>query len=214
MPQHAYQRQRRWLLIVTHVASVAVFIALIWQYVTGQLGFNPIQELTFRSGEYALILLVLCLACTPLNTVFGLRQLLPLRRWFGLYAFAFACLHLLTFVALDYQFDLVAIGREIIEKRYILVGLTAFLILLPLAITSTRGWMQRLGKQWKRLHRLVYVAALLAVLHYAWVVKSDIRVPLLYGIVILLLLIVRLPRLRKLFNNLRNRQSRIRTQSP
>ncbi len=214
MPQRAYQLQRRWLLIITHVASVAVFIGLIWQYATGRLGFNPIQELTFRSGEYALILLVLCLACTPLNTVFGLRQVLPLRRWLGLYAFAFACLHLLTFVGLDYQFDLVAIGQEIIEKRYILVGLTAFLILLPLAITSTRGWMQRLGKQWKRLHRLVYVAALLAVLHYAWVVKADIRVPVLYGVVILLLLTLRLPRLRKLFSNLRNRQSRTRVQSP
>lgn len=211
MPQRTALLQRRWLLIITHVVSTGLFLGLIRQYATDGLGFNPIQELTFRSGEYALILLVLCLACTPLNTISGLRQVISLRRWLG--PFAFACLHLFTFVGLDYQFDLMAIGQEIAEKRYVLVGMAAFLILLPLAITSTRAWMQRLGKQWKRLHRLVYLAALLAVLHYAWVVKSDIREPLLYGATILLLLTLRLPRIRQFFSNLRNRHTRTRIQT-
>lgn len=199
------QVKKYWLHILTHIGALTPLAILGGQYATGQLGFNPIQTLTQRTGEYALIFLVLSLVCTPLNTVFGLRQVLPLRRLLGLYAFLFVSLHFLTFVGLDYWFDLGLIWQEIAEKRYILVGFTAFLLLIPLAITSTRGWMQRLGKHWKRLHRLVYLIAPLAVLHFIWAVKSDIREPLLYGAAVVLLLSLRLPRVRKAFSTMRNR---------
>lgn len=195
-----------WLLLATHIGALLPLAFLIWGYATNQLSVNPIQEITFRTGKYALILLVLSLACTPINTVFGFKQVIPLRRWLGLYAFFYVCLHLLTFVGLDYGFAFDLIMQEIAEKRYVLVGLAAFLLLLPLAITSTRGWMRRLGKNWKRLHRVVYAAALLAVLHYTWVVKSDVREPLIYGGIIILLLVLRIPRVRRGISTWRQRR--------
>lgn len=189
--------QQQWLTLVTHTAVLVSLGWLGWQYASNQLGVNPIQELTFRTGKSALILLVLSLTCTPLHTLFGIKRVLVLRRPLGLYAFLYASVHLLIFVGLDYGFDVTLIGQEIVEKRYILVGLAAFVLLVPLAVTSTRGWMRRLGKNWKRLHRIVYGAALLAMLHYLWVVKSDIREPLLYGGVIVVLLVLRLPPVRR-----------------
>jgi sulfoxide reductase heme-binding subunit YedZ len=120
-----------------------------------------------------------------------------------LYAFFYALLHILIFTGLDYLFDPALIRAAIFEKRYALAGLAAFLMLLPLAITSTRGWMKRMGKDWKRLHRLVYLAALLVVTHYAWSVKSDIRQPLAFGTAVLLLLVARLPAVRRATTRLR-----------
>jgi sulfoxide reductase heme-binding subunit YedZ len=134
-----------------------------------------------------------------LNTVFGFRQALKVRRALGLYAFFYASLHLLIFVGVDYGFDPVLLREAIFEKRFALIGFASFLILLPLAITSTRGWMKRLGKNWTRLHRLVYLAALLVIVHYTWLVKSDIRVPILYGVGIVILLVLRLPAIRRIF---------------
>jgi sulfoxide reductase heme-binding subunit YedZ len=134
---------------------------------------------------------VLSLACTPASSIFGIRMAIRWRRPLGLYAFLYAALHFTTFVFLDYGLDPVLLREAIFEKRYALVGFAAFLLLIPLAITSTKGWMRRLGKRWKKLHRLVYPAALLVVVHYVWLVKSDIRVPLGYGVVILALLATR-----------------------
>ena len=136
----------------------------------------------------ALVFLVLSLACTPIYTLFGFKPALKVRRALGLYAFFYASLHFLTFVGLDYQFDIGLLKEAIFEKRYALVGFAAFLILIPLAVTSTKGWMRRLGKKWKHLHKLIYLAGLLAVVHYIWLVKSDIRVPLEYALVVVLLL--------------------------
>lgn len=198
--------KHHWLRLLTHIAALTPLALLIWDYSQNQLTVNPIQEITLRTGKCALVLLVLSLACTPINKLFGYRQVLPLRRPLGLYAFLYVCLHFLTFVWLDYGLDLGLIWQELAEKRYVLAGFAAFLILLPLAITSTRGWMRRLGKDWKRLHRLVYVAALLAVLHYVWLVKSDIREPLLYGAVVVLLLVLRMPRVRKAIGRVRTRR--------
>jgi sulfoxide reductase heme-binding subunit YedZ len=158
---------------------------------------NPVQELTIRTGTMALLLLVLSLAATPLNALFGWRWALPLRKMLGLYAFFYASLHALTFFVVDYGLDLALIWADVGEKRYIYAGSAAFLLLLPLALTSTRAAMRRLGKNWKRLHRLVYVAAPLAVVHYLWAVKSDIRLPLLYAAVLALLLALRLPALKR-----------------
>ncbi len=179
--------------IAVHIGSLIPLALLIWDYFNDHLTVNPIQAITFRTGKTALVLLVLALACTPLNTLFGFREALKVRRALGLYAFLYACLHLLTFVWLDYGLDLGLIFDAVAKKRYALVGFTAFLLLLPLAVTSTRGWQKRLGKNWKALHRLVYMAAPLVVVHYVWLVKADIRQPLAFGAVVLLLLLARVP---------------------
>ncbi|MFL5806773.1 MAG: sulfite oxidase heme-binding subunit YedZ [Roseiflexaceae bacterium] len=182
-------------------------MVLIWDFLHNHLTVNPIEEATFRTGKTALILLVLALACTPANIIFGLKQVLPLRRPLGLYAFFYVCIHLLIFVAVDYGLDWGLIKEAIAEKRYVLVGFTAFLLLLPLAITSTRGWQRRLGKRWKSLHRLVYLAAPLVVIHFLWLVKADIREPLLFGAIVATLLLLRTPRVRRALVNLRYRLS-------
>lgn len=194
-----------WLLIVTHLGALTPLALLIWDFWQDQLTVNPIQEMTFRTGKTALVLLVLSLAVTPVNTVFGWRQVIPLRKWLGLYAFLYVSLHFLIFIWLDYGLDLALLVEAIFEKRYALVGFAAFLLLIPLALTSTKGWMKRLGRNWKRLHRVVYLIAILAVVHYVWLVKADIREPLLYGVVVALLLGLRLPPVRRTISRLRSR---------
>ncbi|MCC7359187.1 MAG: sulfoxide reductase heme-binding subunit YedZ [Anaerolineales bacterium] len=143
------------------------------------------------------MLLVLSLACAPLNSLLGWRWAIKLRRPLGVYAFLYVCLHLLTFVGLDYGFDPDLLYGAIFEKRYALVGFAAFCLLLPLALTSTTGWQRRLGPRWKALHKLVYVVAPLAVFHYLWLVKSDIRDPLFFGALVGLLLLFRLPAVKR-----------------
>jgi sulfoxide reductase heme-binding subunit YedZ len=186
----------RWLQILTHVAALLPLAWLLWDYWQGLFIVDPIREITTRTGKTALILLILSLACTPIYTIFGFKQALRVRRALGLYAFMYAGLHFLTFVGLDYGFDLGLIRQDILDQRYVLVGFAAGLLLLLLAITSTQGWQKRLGKNWKRLHRLVYLAGILAIVHFVWLVK-DIREPLRYGAVVALLLIVRIPIIRR-----------------
>ena len=185
------------LRVLMHVACLLPLAALIYDAALEQLTANPIQDVTSRTGRTALVLLVASLMCTPANTVFGFRRALNVRRAIGLYAFLYAGLHLLTFAVLDYGLDLGLIGQQISEKRYVLAGLTAFVILLPIALTSTRGWMKRLGRRWKLLHRFVYPAAILAIVHFIWLVKADISEPLRFGIVIAVMLALRIPRVRK-----------------
>jgi sulfoxide reductase heme-binding subunit YedZ len=199
-----------WLQILVHIAALLPLAWLIWAYWQGLFIIDPVLEITTRTGKTALILLILSLACTPIRTIFGFKQVLRLRRPLGLYAFMYAGLHFLTFVGLDYGFDLDLIGQAIFDQCYVLVGFTAGLILLLLAITSTRGWQKRLGKNWKRLHRLVYLAGILAILHFLWLVK-DIREPLRYGLVVALLLVVRIPVVRKALSNARHR---LKTRTP
>jgi sulfoxide reductase heme-binding subunit YedZ len=160
-------------------------------------------------------LLVLSLVCTPANILLGIKQALSLRRPLGLYAFFYICLHLFTFAVIDYGLDWGLIQQAIVEKRYVLVGFSAFLLLLPLAITSTKGWQRRLGKRWKRLHQAVYIAAPLAVIHFVWLVKADIREPLMYGAVVAALLLLRVPPIRRAITRLRYRLTgRDRTAKP
>ncbi len=194
----------RWLQILTHVAALLPLAWLLWAYGQGLFFIDPVKEITTRTGKTALILLILSLACTPAYTISGFKQVQRLRRPLGLYAFLYAGLHFLTFVGLDYGFDLNLIRRDILDQRYVLVGFAAGLILLPLAITSTRRWQKRLGENWKRLHRLAYLAGVLAIVHFGWLVK-DIREPLRYGVVMALLLIVRIPAIRKALSNARHR---------
>jgi sulfoxide reductase heme-binding subunit YedZ len=192
---HSRRNDRFQLLL--HLGALLPLALLLWDYTQDRLTVNPIQEITFRTGKYALVLLLLSLACTPLQTLFRFRQAAPARRWLGLYAFLYASLHFMTFIGLDYGFDPGLLREAIFKKRYALVGFAALMILLPLAVTSTQGWMRRLGKWWKRLHRLVYLAGLLAIIHFVWLVKSDIREPLIYGAILLLLLALRLPFVRR-----------------
>lgn len=196
------ERHFRW---VVHAIGLLPLALLGLDALTSNLTVNPIQYLTLRTGKAALIMLVITLACTPINTLTGFKSVTKARRTFGLYTFLYVTLHLLIFVGLDYVFDLGLIWNAIIEKRFVLAGFAAFLIFLPLAVTSFKWWMKHLGKNWKRLHNLIYVGALLAVVHYIWLVKTDIRVPLAYGLGIALLLVLRIPAVRSRAANLRYR---------
>jgi sulfoxide reductase heme-binding subunit YedZ len=165
----------------------------------GGLGANPIEAATHWTGLWALRLLLATLAVTPLRRLFGWHGLVVHRRTLGLAAFAYATAHFTIWAVLDLGLDGRAIVEDVAERPYVTVGLAGFLLLVPLAITSTRGWMRRLGRRWVRLHRLAYVAAGLAILHYAWLVKLDVRPPLAYAAVLALLIAARgpLPRLRR-----------------
>jgi sulfoxide reductase heme-binding subunit YedZ len=193
-----------WLRIVVHVGALLPLAWTIWQYTHGMFLVGPVREITTRTGKTALILLLFSLACTPLGTFFGFKRARRVRRALGMYAFLYASLHFATFVGLDYGFDLTLLPQAIFDQRYVLAGLAAGLILLALAITSTRGWQKRLGKKWARLHQLAYLAGILAVVHFAWLVK-DIREPLRYAAVLAALLLLRLPPVRRAVSNVRYR---------
>jgi sulfoxide reductase heme-binding subunit YedZ len=175
-----------------------------WNYWQGAFLIDPVREITTLTGRVALILLFLSLACTPAATVFDLRQALSFRRMLGIYSFLYAAIHFAVFTLLDYQFDILLIIQAIVTQRYIVPGFAAGILLLLLALTSTRGWQKRLGRSWKRVHQLAYLAAILAVTHFFWLVK-DIRLPLRYAIVLAVLLILRIPWVRTTIRKARRR---------
>ncbi len=181
---------------LSHGAVVAVALipaaALVAGAFSNGLGANPIETITHTTGDWTLRLLLATLAVTPLRRLTGWSSLIAYRRTLGLLAFTYATLHLLTYVVLDHFFDWNAIVDDVAKRLFVTAGLTAFLCLLPLAITSTRGWIRRLGRRWRRLHRLVYAAAVAGVVHYWWLVKADVRKPLLYASALGALLGVRL----------------------
>ncbi len=201
-------RAGRALQVAVHLLSLVPLALLVWDGLHRNLTANPIQAIELRTGKYALLLLVLSLVCSPLSTVFGVRQAVRWRRPLGLYAFLYAALHFLTFTAVDYGLDPVLLREAVFEKRYALVGFAAFLFLVPLAVTSTRWWMRRLGKRWKRLHQAVYIAAVLVIVHFIWLVKADRREPLLWGSAVAFLLVLRIPAVRRYVVSLRQRASR------
>ena len=192
------------LQIAAHIAALIPLAWLLWDFWQGNLGPEPIREATLRTGKAALILLVASLACTPINIVFGFKPALKLRRPLGLYSFMYASIHFAIFIGVDYFFDFALIQDALFEKRYALVGLTTGLILLALAITSTVGWQRRLKKNWKRLHKFVYVAGILAVVHFIWLVKQGVIEPWIWAAGVVLLLALRIPRIKKGAINLRN----------
>lgn len=196
-----------WLRVVAHIGALAPLAVIIVDNYRYNLTVNPIQEIIVRTGKAALVLLVLSLACTPLNTIFGFRQALRVRRALGLYGFLYVGLHLAAFAVLDYGLDLGLIIQAIVEKYYIVAGFVAFLLLIPLAVTSTRGWMARLGKRWKALHKLVYLAVPIAVVHFALLVKSlsSRPEPLIFGAIVVVLLALRIPAIRSAGSRLRFR---------
>jgi sulfoxide reductase heme-binding subunit YedZ len=179
------------LQIAAHVAALIPLTLLIWDFWQGNLGPDIIREATLRTGKAALILLVASLACSPINTLFKFKPALKLRRPLGLYSFMYASIHFAIFIGVDYFFDFALIKDALLEKRYALAGLAAGIILLALALTSTVGWQRRLKKNWKRLHKLVYVAGFLAALHFIWLVKQGVVEPWIWAFVIGLLLLLR-----------------------
>ena len=200
------------LQIAVHVYAWSALVHILFDFIIGHISPNPIQELEQRTGLHAITLLTLCIACTPLNNIFGWRELIKRRRALGLYAFMYATIHILIFINLDYGLAWSLIIQTIFEKPYIVVGLLAFLMLIPLAATSFDIWKKRLGKNWKRLHQIIYWIAPLAVLHYAWGKKGDffalqgeIIRPLIYAVIVILLLIVRIPVVRRAVASLRDR---------
>ncbi|MBU1190263.1 MAG: sulfoxide reductase heme-binding subunit YedZ [Gammaproteobacteria bacterium] len=183
-----------WIKPVIFILCLLPLAWLIFALLTDQLGANPIEELTRETGEWTLRLLLITLCMTPLRGMFGWTWPLRVRRMLGLFAFFYVCVHLTTYIWLDQFFDWNEILRDIYKRRFITVGMLAFVLLLPLALTSTNAMMKRLGKNWKRLHQLVYVIPALGVLHFWWVVKADVRAPLVYAVILVLLLAVRTER--------------------
>jgi sulfoxide reductase heme-binding subunit YedZ len=179
--------------------ALAPLLLTGWDAAFAGLGVNPVESLLHRSGNWALRLLLLTLALTPLRQLTGANWLVRFRRMLGLYAFFYACLHFLVFVVFEHQLDPVAIWRDILQRPFILAGVVALLLLLPLAITSTDNMMRRLGRRWRQLHRAVYASAVLVLLHVFLLNKSeDYREPLLYAVVLAILLLLRLPAVRRL----------------
>ncbi len=180
----------RWagLKAAAHALALGPLAMLLLAIREGTLGADPVAELTHATGDWALRLLRACLAMTPLRRLLGQPWPIRFRRLVGLYAFFYACLHLAVYVVLDLGSYWPQVLEDIVQRPYITVGFSAWLLLLALALTSTRGWMRRLGRRWGQLHRAVYAAGGLAVLHFLWLLKSDLREPLVYASILALLL--------------------------
>ena len=176
------------LLALLPAAILAWQFYDVWKSASDALGADPIAEIEHRTGLWALRFLLITLAITPLRQLSGQAVLIRFRRMLGLYAFFYASLHFSAYLGLDLGGYWAQIFEEIVKRPYITVGFAAWLLLLPLAITSTKGWIKRLGRNWARLHKLVYAIGVLAVLHFWWLVKSDIREPLLYAVILSVLL--------------------------
>ncbi len=180
--------RRRMLRAATLLLGFAPAAGLAVAAASDALGANPVEKITHETGAWALRFLMLCLTVTPLRRVTGWRALRLERRTLGLFAFFYACLHLATYVSLDLGFEWSELYEDILERPYITLGFSTFLVLLALASTSTRAAARRLGRRWKTLHRAVYLAGVGAVVHFLWLVKADTREPLVYGAILTLLL--------------------------
>ncbi len=183
----------KWTKVVVFAACLAPVALLVWRGFHNDLSADPIAFITHATGDWTLRFLVITLAITPLRKILHLPQLIRFRRMLGLFAFFYVCLHFTTWIWLDKQFVWSEMWKDVEKRRFITVGFTGFVLLIPLAITSTAGWIRRLGgKRWQMLHRLIYVTAVLGVIHYYWLVKSNVRKPLFYGFLVGILLAWRL----------------------
>ncbi|HEY9139599.1 MAG TPA: protein-methionine-sulfoxide reductase heme-binding subunit MsrQ [Bryobacteraceae bacterium] len=166
---------------------------IVWRFLVPTLPPNPLDFFTHLTGNWTLRLIVVTLSITPLRKLLAVPELIRFRRMIGLFAFFYGCLHFLTYLWFDKLFDFHAIWKDVGKRPFITAGFTAFVCMVPLALTSTKGWIRRLGgKRWQRLHRLIYVTAVAGVVHYYWLVKSDIRLPMLYGALVAVLLLYRM----------------------
>jgi len=177
---------------VAFIICLIPFGQLLYRAYTNDLGANPIETITRFTGSWSLLILLATLAVTPLRRLTGWNELIRYRRMLGLFAFSYAALHFATYMILDLYFDFSAIAKDILKRPYITVGFTALVFMISLAVTSTSTMIRRLGKRWQQLHYLVYAIAILGVIHFYWLVKSDITRPAQYGLVLALLLGYRL----------------------
>ena len=183
----------KWTKVLAFVLCLVPFLNICLRTVQGRLTANPVEYYQHETGDWTLYFLIFTLAVTPLRKLLKLPDLIRFRRMLGLFAFFYVCLHFLTYIGPDQSFDLSGMWKDVQKRRFITVGLLAFVLLIPLAITSTKGWIRRLGgKRWQMLHRSVYVAAVCGVIHYYWLVKSDVRKPLLFATIVAALLLWRL----------------------
>jgi len=201
----------KWTKVVVFLFSLAPFGALVWRILHNQLGANPVEFLQRATGDWTLRFLVFTLAITPFRKLFKLPELIRFRRMLGLFAFFYVSLHFLTYLGPDQSFSLSAMWKDVAKRPFITVGFTGLLLLIPLAITSTAGWIRRLGgRRWQLLHRGIYFAAVCGVIHFYWLVKSDIRKPVFYGVLVAILLLWRVGDwLLK-----RNRQAPVKASAP
>ena len=192
-------KKRRILLLkgLVWLAGLAPLVWLIWRGFTDRLGANPIEEVLHHLGDTTLIYLLVTLSITPIRRLTGWNSLAPLRRPIGLFAFFYLTMHFVWYAVIDQTLDFEFIIEDVVERPYILAGFTAWLLLIPLAITSTKGWIRRLKKNRLRLHRLVYVATGLGVLHFYWQVKLDTYLPLVATSVLVILMLLRIRRPRR-----------------
>ena len=183
----------KWTKVAAFMLCLVPLLALINRALHGRLGANPVEFLQHATGDWTLRFLVFTLAISPLRKLLHLPELIGFRRMLGLFAFFYVCLHFITYIGPDQNFSLTGMWQDVAKRRFVTVGFLAFVLLIPLAITSTAGWIRRLGgKRWRALHRAIYVAAICGVIHYYWLVKSDVRAPLFYGALVAILLLWRL----------------------
>jgi len=183
----------KWTKRVLFLACLGPASVLLWKGFHNDLTANPIEKITHFTGDWTIYFLLTTLTITPLRKLVPPLNLIRFRRMFGLFAFFYACLHFSTYLVLDHFFDFARIVDDIAERPFVTVGFTGFVLLIPLAITSTAGMIRRLGgRRWNLLHRLIYVTAVCGVIHYYWLVKSDVRLPLLYGGILAILFLVRI----------------------
>jgi methionine sulfoxide reductase heme-binding subunit len=179
--------------IIVHVLCLLPLVRLIFCFYTNNLTANPVEFITHSTGTWALAILLISLAITPLRKIKTLNWLISLRRMIGLYSFFYASLHFLTYIVFDLNFNFSGVAKDIAKRPFITIGFAAFVLLLPLAITSNKFSIRKLtGKRWNQLHRLVYPAAILGIVHFYWLVKSDVRQPVIYAVILILLFAVRL----------------------
>jgi sulfoxide reductase heme-binding subunit YedZ len=184
------------------ILSLVPLILILYKIVFNQLGPEPIKEITYHTGEWTLLFLIFTLSMTPLKNLTNLSIWISFRRMFGLFAFFYASLHLMTYVGLDYRFDLNSISKDVLTKKFIFIGFAAWLLMVPLAITSSKKMMNLLKHNWKKLHKLVYVISIFGVIHFIWLVKKDLTEPLIYLAIIILLLAFRFD-FKKIFLKIR-----------
>jgi sulfoxide reductase heme-binding subunit YedZ len=182
----------RYLKPIIFVACLLPLARLGWKALDAGLGANPIQVITWSTGTWTLVFLLVTLSITPLRKLTRQYWLIQYRRMIGLFAFFYGCLHFTTYIWLDQFFDLHSVYKDIYKRPFITVGFTAFVLMIPLAATSTKWAIRKLGKRWQTLHRLIYVVAIAGVIHFLWAVKLDKRVPEIYGAILVILLLYRL----------------------
>jgi sulfoxide reductase heme-binding subunit YedZ len=182
----------KWTKVAVFLLCLVPFVGLVDRALHNRLGANPVEFLQHATGDWTLRFLVFTLCITPFRKLFKLPDLIRFRRMLGLFAFFYVCLHFLTYLGPDQSFDLAGMWKDVAKRPFITVGFLGFILLIPLALTSTAGWIRRLGgKRWQMLHRAIYVTAICGVIHYYWLVKSDVRKPVFYGSLVAILLLWR-----------------------